>query len=201
MAVAGASVALIPTISRPILRTSLSAFDNVAVGAFYGSLVGTILLFAMPVTLLGCVSPFAVRLRLERVESAHGNTAGNLYALSTIGSITGSFLPTFLLVPVFGTRTTFLILAAALVVPASLALLLLQSARRIAALALAAVVALVPILFSGGGLIRPAEYGRVIYKTETPYNYVQVLDRDGQISTGAQRGPRHPLNLRPAARC
>ena len=100
-AVAGFSVAFIPMLSRPILEISLSAFDNVSVGAFYGSLLGTMLLFAVPITLLGCVSPFAVRLRLDDVASA-GNTAGSLYALSTVGSIIGSFLPTFVLIPAFG---------------------------------------------------------------------------------------------------
>src|SRR5215208_3551044 len=39
-AIAGFSVALVPTLSRPILEVSISAFDDVAVGAFYGSLVG-----------------------------------------------------------------------------------------------------------------------------------------------------------------
>src|SRR5690606_35206908 len=123
------SIAFIPTISRPILRISLDAFDEVAVGAFVGSLLGTMLLFAIPITLLGCISPFAVRLRLDDVESA-GNTAGSLYALSTIGSIIGSFLPTFLLIPVFGTRTTFLILAFGLLIPVLLAFLAVQEVRN-----------------------------------------------------------------------
>jgi predicted membrane-bound spermidine synthase len=48
-------------------------------------------------------------------------------------------------------------------------------------------VALVPI-FNSGGLIRPAEYGRVIYETETPYNYVQVLDRNGQTLLALNEG-------------
>jgi spermidine synthase len=186
-AIAGASVAFIPTISRPILEISIDAFDNVAVGAFYGSLLGTILLFSVPITLLGCISPFAVRLRLADVHAA-GNTAGNLYALSTVGSIIGSFLPTFLLIPVFGTRTTFLILSLALLIPSALALLAIRAVREAAmSLLLIVAVALIPVLESGG-LIRPPEYGRVIYEAETPYNYVQVIDRDGQIRLALNEG-------------
>jgi spermidine synthase len=49
------------------------------------------------------------------------------------------------------------------------------------------VVALIPILDTGG-LIRPPEYGTVIYETETPYNYVQVIDRDGEIRLALNEG-------------
>ena len=181
VAIAGASVSIIPALSRPILRVSLAAFDNVAVGAFYGSLVGTLLLFAVPVTLLGCVSPFAVRLRLNDVGSA-GNTAGSLYSVSTIGSILGSFLPAFVLIPALGTRGTFLTLALLLLVPAIAALTLMGSRRVIVAIALAALVALVPLL-NGGGLLRPPQFGRVLYEQETSYNYVQVE----QDTNGAYR--------------
>ncbi|RIK46440.1 MAG: spermine synthase [Chloroflexi bacterium] len=184
---AGASVAFIPTVSRPILRISLDAFDDVAVGAFYGSLVGTILLFAVPITLLGCISPFAVRLRLRSVERA-GNTAGSLYALSTVGSILGSILPTFLLVPAFGTRATFMIFSLGLVIPATLALVALRArAETLVALGLAGAVGLVPVL-DQGGLIRPPEYGVVIHEAETRYNYVQVLDRNGEILLALNEG-------------
>ncbi|MEX2314679.1 MAG: fused MFS/spermidine synthase [Thermomicrobiales bacterium] len=186
-AVAGVSIAFIPTVSQPILRVSLDAFDDVAVGAFYGSLLGTMLLFAIPITLLGCISPFAVRLRLADVRSA-GNTAGSLYALSTVGSIIGSFLPTFLLIPVFGTRATFLILAFGLLVPTLLAFLAIREIREVLiVVGLIVVVALIPIL-DRGGLIRPPEYGRVIYETETLYNYVQVIDRDGEIRLALNEG-------------
>ncbi len=186
-AIAGVSIALIPTVSQPILRISLDAFDDVAVGAFYGSLLGTMLLFAVPITLLGCISPFAVRLRLDDVKSA-GHTAGSLYALSTVGSIIGSFLPTFLLIPVFGTRATFLILAFGLLIPTFLAFLAIREIREVAIVGgLIVAVALIPIL-DQGGLIRPPEYGRVIYETETQYNYVQVIDRDGEIRLALNEG-------------
>jgi spermidine synthase len=185
--IAGASIAFIPMLSRPILEVSLSAFDDVAVGAFYGSLLGTILLFAVPITLLGCVSPFAVRLRLGDVSEA-GNTAGSLYALSTVGSILGSFLPTFLLIPVFGTRTTFLILSLALVIPSLLALMAVPAVREMSlTAALLAIVIMVPFI-QPEGLIRPPEYGKVIYEAETPYNYVQVINYKGETRLALNEG-------------
>ncbi len=186
-AVAGVSTATIPFLAGPILRLSLAAFDNVDVGTFYGSLLGTLLLFAVPITALGCVSPFAVRIRTVNVQSA-GNTAGSLYALSTVGSIIGSVLPTFLLVPVFGTRTTFMILAFALLIP-SLVVLFLSKAMREAAVVGGFVVfaACLPIL-DNGGLIRPPETGVVIHEAETRYNYVQVLQRGDETLLALNEG-------------
>ncbi|HUG13536.1 MAG TPA: fused MFS/spermidine synthase [Thermomicrobiales bacterium] len=186
-ATAGASIAFIPMISRPILRVSLQAFNDVAVGQFYGSLLGTMLLFALPITLLGCIAPFAVRLRINLVEGV-GNTAGSLYALSTVGSIVGSVLPTFLLIPAFGTRTSFLILSLALLIPSTIALASIRAVRAFGfAIALVALVALMPVI-DRGGLIRPPEYGEIIHERETRYNYVQVIDLNGEIRLALNEG-------------
>lgn len=186
-AIAGVSTAVIPFLAGPILRLSLDAFDDVDVGVFYGSLLGTLLLFAVPITALGCVSPFAVRIRTLNVQSV-GNTAGSLYALSTIGSILGSVLPTFLLVPVFGTQATFMILAFALLIP-SLVVLFLSKAIREAAVVggLAVFAAFLPII-DDGGLIRPPETGVVIHEAETRYNYVQVLQRGDETLLALNEG-------------
>src|SRR5579859_644417 len=54
-AVAAIALLLVPFIARPILRFSLQAFSTYSVGIFYGSLAGVIFLFAIPITLLGCV--------------------------------------------------------------------------------------------------------------------------------------------------
>src|SRR6266700_4203510 len=73
-AAAALLTAAIPLISRPILLWALTAFATYSVGVFYGSLVSVILLFALPMILLGCVSPFAIRLRIEQVGRS-GRTA------------------------------------------------------------------------------------------------------------------------------
>src|SRR5262249_2272905 len=99
--VAGLVTRLIPPISPPLLSWSVEGFREISVGIFYGSLIGVILLFAVPVTLLGMVSVFAIRLQMNEVGTA-GNTAGVIYALSTVGSILGTFIPVFLLLPYLG---------------------------------------------------------------------------------------------------
>lgn len=66
-------------------------------------LVTSIILFAVPSVFLGTISPYAIRLEIESVETA-GNTAGRLYALSTGGSIVGTLAASFFLIPMMGVR-------------------------------------------------------------------------------------------------
>jgi MFS family permease len=117
---AGFVTGLIPLLSDPILRFSQGTIARVAVGSFLGALFGVLILFAVPVVLMAMVSPFAIRLQLKRVENGiatAGRTAGSLSALSTIGSIVGTFLTALYLIPAIGTaRTTYLIAAFLIVV-------------------------------------------------------------------------------------
>jgi predicted membrane-bound spermidine synthase len=169
--------ALLPYLARPILRFSLDAFDDVAVGAFYGSLVGVLLLLAIPITLLGFVSPYAIRLRMSSVDQA-GNVAGRTYALGTVGSIAGSFLPVLLLIPWVGTRRTFLILGGLLFVPSLIGLLRLRAFNQAAVAVVLAIAVGIVSLVNAGGAIRPAQGGTLVYETESGENYIQVV-QDG----------------------
>jgi hypothetical protein len=75
-------------------------------------------LVAPPVLVLGAVAPWAIRLRLAAVEDA-GEVAGRLYALSTAGSLAGTFAAALVLLPLIGTRLTFLSFAALLAAAAA----------------------------------------------------------------------------------
>ena len=70
-------------------------------------------LVAVPVLMLGAVSPWAIRLKLRAVEDS-GEVAGRMYAISTVGSLVGTFLAALLLIPLVGTQRTFLVFALAL---------------------------------------------------------------------------------------
>ena len=78
-------------------------------------------LVAIPVLMLGAVSPWAIRLKLESIEDS-GQTAGRMYAISTVGSLLGTFLASLLLIPLAGTQRTFLTFALALAIVAALGL-------------------------------------------------------------------------------
>src|ERR671920_2019964 len=111
-------MALVPFVSDPFLSLSVEAFDEFSVGAFAGSLFGVLVLVAVPVLMLGSVSPWAIRLRMHAVEDS-GEMAGRMYAISTVGSLLGTFAASLLLIPLVGTQRTFLAYAVLLAVVAA----------------------------------------------------------------------------------
>src|SRR5215207_9747429 len=179
-ALAAVAIGTIPFVSRPLLTGSLEAFRELDAGAFYASLAGTLLLLAPPVTLLGFISPFAIRLQLSDVTSA-GTTAGSLYALSTIGSITGSFIPALVLIPLIGTAATFITLSLALLAPAVAGLVVMRAWPVALAGGLAAFIVPTLALAAPAG-VRPPDRGTLLDERESAYNYIQVVDEDGRRS-------------------
>jgi predicted membrane-bound spermidine synthase len=177
IAVAGAFAAVIPLLSHPILKWSLSAFDSLSVGVFLGSLLGVLALFSVPITLLGMVSPFAIRLAIQSTDGA-GKAAGNLYAISTLGSIIGTFLPVLLLIPVVGTAMTIYIFSGGLILIALPGLW--AERRRAAMLATAALIGVILIALFPIGQIKAADCSRceLILEDDSAYNYIQVVERD-----------------------
>lgn len=117
-----ALLALTPVLAVPILGVGIKALDDVSAPGFFGSLVAVLLLVATPLAILGATSPYAVRLALGRIGDgddavAHaGRIAGRLSALGTGGSLVGTFLAALLLIPLIGTRRTFLLFALLLAV-------------------------------------------------------------------------------------
>jgi spermidine synthase len=166
-------LALVPFVARPLLDIAVKALDEVSAGAFLGSLVAVLALVAVPVLLLGTVSPWALRLAVRDVEHA-GTVAGRLYALGTAGSLVGTLLSALVLIPLVGTRRTFLLFALAIAVVAVLGL---RPVRRYA-LAPAAIVVLLALPV---GTLKASDNGRVIHEAETEYQYARVIEKpDGE---------------------
>jgi len=161
-ALAALSISILPFISQGILTWSITGLAQASMSIFFSSLLGTILLFAVPVTLLGLVSPFAIRLATKDIGRS-GKTSGSLYALSTLGGILGAFLPVLWLIPTFGVRRTLLILGVILFA-ASLWGLRLRWRPAIALVLIALVLPLGPL----------KEIPGLIYEQESLYNYIQV---------------------------
>jgi predicted membrane-bound spermidine synthase len=164
--VAALFVAVTPFVARPILDISLEGLDAVDVGAVVGSFFAALALFAVPVTLLGAVSPFAIRLAISEIAEA-GTVAGRLYALSTVGSIVGTFLSAVVTIPLLGTQRTMLGSAALLVLAAAL---LLGARWQLLTVAVAA------LLFVPAGTIKATP--GLLHESESSYQYVQVVERD-----------------------
>ena len=179
-------ISLIPFLSKPILLWSQSSFSTYSIGVFYGSLVSVILLFAIPMILLGCVSPFAIRLRIEQLGRS-GRTAGQLYALSTAGSILGTFLPVLFLIPNIGTYRTFFTFAVALLLVSIIGMASTRidnsrpRSRRVNSSFLS-ILLLIPMTLSILTMQGPikAAYnsnggGVLLAERESVYNYIQVV--------------------------
>ncbi len=167
--VAALGVGLIPFVADPFLDVSVEALDNVSAGAFAGSLVAVLVLVAPPVMLLGAASPYAIRLAVQSVEEA-GTVAGRLYAISTVGSLVGTFSSALVLIPLLGTRRTFLTFALACAVVAVLGV-----PRRRGMLVPAALVILLAIPV---GTIKAGSDGKVLEEVETQYQYARVVEQD-----------------------
>jgi spermidine synthase len=166
--IAAVLIAIVPFAARPFLRLSVDAFDTVSVGGFAGSLLGVLVLIAVPVTLLGAAAPWAARLALRDVDAA-GEAVGRLYAISTAGSLFGTMTAALLLIPLLGTQRTFLVFALALALVAAAGL-----GWRFAAAPVALLLALaLPV-----GTIKAADTGTVLYEAETEHQYARVVERD-----------------------
>ncbi|HEY5161085.1 MAG TPA: fused MFS/spermidine synthase [Gaiellaceae bacterium] len=161
-------VAVVPFVAHPLLERGANGIGQLAVGAVVGSFFAALILFAPPVVALGMVAPFAIRLSLDRAsEGTAGDTAGTVFALSTAGSLLGTFVPALLSIPLVGTQRT--LLGTSMLLAATSALVL---GRRglVPVACIAALVALPP------GAIRPGS--GVLYEGESAYQFVRVV-QDG----------------------
>ena len=111
IAVSGLYILLSLLFKNALLNALSQTLASIPLAAILSSLV----LFAFPAFLLGMVSPFAARLKIKDTETS-GATVGYLYALSTFGSITGTFLAGFYLIPGFRLTSILLILGLLLLV-------------------------------------------------------------------------------------
>ncbi len=173
LAAAGAfGVGLVPNVARPVLQIASQGIAELDAGLLAGTMAAMLILFSVPVTLLGCVSPYGVRLAIRDVGGS-GEVAGRLYAMSTAGSILGAFLPVLLLIPNIGTRRTFAILSASLLLITCLGYLRIRQRRELF-ITLAALIVVAFLGWRSSGPVKPS--AGLIFETESAFNYIQVLD-------------------------
>jgi len=169
----GALVAVVPFAARPLLDLTVRGLNDVSTGAIVGSFVGSLVLFAPPVVLLGMAAPFAIRLAVSDVAVA-GTVSGRLYALSTVGSILGVFVPAIVTIEAFGTQRTLVGTAAVVALGGAM---LLRRRWLVAPVALAGVLA-VPV-----GVVKPV--AGLLFEKDSQYQFVEVV----------QKGPVRDLYL------
>jgi spermidine synthase len=156
-----------PAVNRAIAATDL--------GTRWGPLAASLVLFLVPSCFLGTVSPYAVRLQATAVARV-GTTAGVLYAISTAGSIVGTLLTAFFLIPTLGVGNIVHALGVTLVLCA-LALLALEQ-RRAWALALLALLMLMGVSLAWQARAATRAAGVLLHQ-DSFYHHILVFDEGG----------------------
>lgn len=160
----------------PIPAVAARLLPWIALGNFgprAGPLLAATILFFPPSLVMGMISPFAVRLAARTVQTV-GNTAGRLYALSTLGSIAGCLGAAFWLISVLGVREIVLVLGFVEMAMAAVGLFVGRRARE----AVSATAALLVISLLAPRLSVPDPPG-VIYARDTVYHRITVSDEAG----------------------
>jgi hypothetical protein len=180
------SAVLVTPVSRLFLAGDID-LEGVMSVLTRGSLGASLVLFAPPVLLLGMVSPMAVRLL---ARGGVGRAAGRVFAVSTFGSILGTYLPTLWLVPAVGSRGSLLVAAAVLIGAGAVGLCGFRRARSGVGSFL--VLSVVLFIVGRGELVPergtpslgPDGTATVLAEVESPYQYLTVRDdawADGSV--------------------
>lgn len=112
--VTGLWILMVPFLTQGFSESFIQASPNLAFSVRFGSLALMMLFFLPPLFVMGMVVPFTLKL-LKPSTAQMASTSGFLSMISTLGSLAGTFLPTFVLIPLLGTTKTFLFLGFVLV--------------------------------------------------------------------------------------
>jgi len=165
---AGAVTILITLLIKDIL---LAFLQQTIPSLKINSILASLILFAPTSFILGMVSPYAVKLKMADLSKS-GRTVGNLYALSTFGSITGTFFTGFYLIPYLGTAKTTLLICIILTLLAIT--LAYKSLKFIQATKIITLVILASLLITNTGSSYFYKPFGLIADVDTEYNRVWI---------------------------
>jgi spermidine synthase len=172
LALSGLWIVFIPWLKHPVLAVA-EPF-----GLRFAVLFAAFVLFFPPLTSLGMVSPYAIRIKATTIDTV-GRTAGNLYAISTMASVVSAILTGFFLIPSVGvSRLTFLVG----IVLVATALIGLVSTRRPGVVVPSIVACL--LLGAAGNRLAPVERWNsdmgLLTVEHSAYGELRVVEKDGQ---------------------
>lgn len=173
--VAGMLFLIIPWVIKPLtsfIDLSVLITQPGSIVIIVSSFISAVILFAPPLLILGMVSPFIIKLYSLSLEGRIGESVGVVFAVSTVGSIMGTFLPTFFLIPFLGTKATINIFAIILIIIGSLGI------RKIKLHVIVFITILPLIIYSSAAAIKSSP--DLIFEDESAYHYIRVTeDQDG----------------------
>ncbi len=177
--IAAVWIGLIPVVGKYIIL-GISAVLIFSVSSNYliwAAFAACMTVFVFPLFLLGTVTPSLAKYTVDSLEE-NGRTVGNLGAFNTIGSILGTFLPTFVTIPAVGTSVTFLIFAGILLVLALLYFISMR--RRSIRMGIGVVLFLLSCILGVSDSFAFWEED-LLYEGESVYNYLQVRENDRSV--------------------
>ena len=150
------------------------------------SLFATFILLAIPTFLLGMISPYAIKLATKTLDRL-GNISGNLYSVATIGSIAGTFVTVFVLIPVFEINHIIYGLGVLMI---SSSLVGLRTVPKVLVFSVIVVVSY-SLVFDDNQIISLDFHnvhfypGKLIHEAETLYSHLDVVDNYNSINNRA----------------
>lgn len=177
--VAAVWIAAIPVVGKYIILAIsgvliLTVSTNFLIlAAFFACMI----IFVFPLFLLGTVTPSLVKYTIGSLNDS-GKTVGTLGACNTIGSIIGTFLPTFVTIPAVGTSITFLIFSGILLLLGLLYFISKKTGKK-ACIVSAVLFVLCSVLGHSGSFAFWET--NLAYEGESIYNYLQVKETDKSV--------------------
>lgn len=172
-------IAFIPVLGKYIILAVSAALIFTVSSNFliWAAFIACMLVFVFPLFLLGTVTPSLAKYTMDSLDD-NGRTVGALGAFNTIGSILGTFLPTFVTIPAVGTSVTFLLFAGILLL---LALVYFINRRRVGVKgAVSVLLFLLCCMFGASDSFAFWESG-LTYEGESVYNYLQVKEDEENV--------------------
>ncbi|MCM1386727.1 MAG: fused MFS/spermidine synthase [Bacillus sp. (in: Bacteria)] len=172
-------IAAIPVLGKYIIIAISAALVFTISNNFLicAAFLACMVIFVFPLFLLGTVTPSLVKYTVSSLDES-GRTVGSLGAFNTIGSIIGTFVPTFVTIPAVGTSATFLIFAGILML---LALIYFISMKRKKKQCAAALILYALCCISGASSDFAFWESNLVYEGESIYNYLQVKETDDSV--------------------
>lgn len=182
--VAAIWIAAIPVVGKYIIL-GISALLIFAVNSnflIWAAFAACMIIFVFPLFLLGTVTPSLAKYSVESLEDS-GKTVGTLGAFNTIGSIIGTFVPTFVTIPAVGTSVTFLIFAGILLVLCVIYFVSRKREKESTKLTGSVTASVLFLLCCGLGTSNSFAFWEsdLTYEGESVYNYLQVKEDDRRV--------------------
>jgi spermidine synthase len=164
----------IAILSIPFIAGPLMDWSYNLLGIKGGVLLSALLIFSLPLMLLGMASPYLIRLLVTGTEGV-GGVAGGVFAISTMGSVIGALLTAFVLIPNIGVNKAFTLGALLLIFISGIFSIAWKKYYQVPISLLLLVISLYLLLFYQKTLAKD-DLRQVIYQTDSLYGQLKVVD-------------------------